>query len=33
MKDNEKDISKDPEGFIKENFGENAQAMIDGVDA
>ena len=33
MKDNEKDISKDPEGFIKENFGENAQAMIDGVEA
>ena len=33
MKDNEKDISKDPEGFIKENFKENAQAMIDGVEA
>ncbi len=33
MKDNEKDISKDAAGFVKENFGENAQAMIDGVEA
>ena len=33
MKDNEKDISNDPEGFIKGNFSENAQAMIDGVEA
>ena len=33
MEDNKIAISNDPEGFIKENFKENAQAMIDGVEA
>ena len=33
MEDNKTAISNDPEGFIKENFKENAQAMIDGVEA
>lgn len=33
MEDNKTAISNDPEGFIKGNFGENAQAMIDGVEA
>ncbi len=33
MENNKDAISNDPEGFIKDNFGENAQAMIDGVEA
>ena len=33
MENNKDAISNDPEGFIKDNFGENAQSMIDGVEA